>query len=68
VLLIEWTPLHEAANHGFADIVKYLLEHEADIQAKGHDDTSPLHDAVFCGHYEVCQIGLICLYGVYVAY
>ena len=52
-LLLEWTPLHEAANHGFVDIVKYLLDHGADIQANGHDNTTPLHDAVCCGHYKV---------------
>ena len=52
----DWTPLHEAANHGRVDIVSFLLEHEADIHAQGHDKTTPLLDAVYGGHYEVCCV------------
>lgn len=46
-----WQPLHEAANHGFADIVELLLENGASINDKGGakcDGFTPLHDA--CGN------------------
>ena len=38
------------------DIVSFLLEHGADIHAQGHDKTTPLLDAVYGGHYEVCCV------------
>lgn len=43
-----WIPLHEAANHGFAEIVELLLESGAWINDKGGtncDGFTPLHDA-----------------------
>ena len=52
----DWTPLHEAANHGRVDIVNFLLEHGADVHAPGHDKTTPLLDAVYGGHYEVRHV------------
>lgn len=46
-----WLPLHEAANHGFKEIVELLLDNGASINDKGGtncDGFTPLHDA--CGN------------------
>jgi ankyrin repeat protein len=36
------TPLHVAAHHGRVDLVKYLLEHGADVNARAYNDFTPL--------------------------
>ena len=39
-----WTPLHAAAQHGRLDIVRLLLEHGAEVDAReGGDNTTALH-------------------------
>lgn len=39
-------PIHLAAEYGFKNLVKLLIEHQADINAKGGSDgDSPLHIA-----------------------
>ncbi|XP_031621038.1 tonsoku-like protein [Contarinia nasturtii] len=46
-----WLPLHEAANHGFTEIVELLLDNGATINDKGGtgcEGFTPLHDA--CGN------------------
>lgn len=46
-----WLPLHEAANHGFTEIVELLLDSGATINDKGGtrcEGFTPLHDA--CGN------------------
>ena len=48
-----WTPLHEACNHGFLDIAKFLLEAGAIVNSKGFNDDYPLHDAVMNEHVDV---------------
>lgn len=54
-----WLPLHEAANHGFAQIVAALLDHGADINDKGGpgcEGITPLHDACVCGNVDVIEL------------
>ena len=58
LLYLGWTPLHEAANHGHEEVVKYLLKHGADINAPGMEGDTPLHDAVGNDHFSVSTIML----------
>ncbi|KAG7153897.1 tonsoku-like protein [Homarus americanus] len=54
-----WLPLHEAANHGFYDIVLELIEAGAWISDRGGkqcDGITPLHDAAACGNFEVVRL------------
>ena len=48
-----WTPLHEACNYGHNRLVSLLVKHGANVNARGMDGDSPLHDAVGNGHLEV---------------
>jgi hypothetical protein len=41
------TPLHWAVMGGYQDVVEYLLEHKANINALGSDWGTPLHVATF---------------------
>ncbi|OXU24659.1 hypothetical protein TSAR_000170 [Trichomalopsis sarcophagae] len=54
-----WTPLHEASNHGFVDIVGVLIRHGADVNDPGgamSDGVTALHDASANGHTAVIQL------------
>lgn len=54
-----WTPLHEAANHGYIDIAELLLKHDANVIDPGGalcKGTTPLHDAASCGHLSMMQL------------
>ena len=54
-----WTPLHEASNHNFYDIVAHLLTHGAEINHRGGKEcggVTPLIDAASCGHVEIMQL------------
>lgn len=53
-----WTPLHEAANHGFLSIVEYLINNGADIEScdDRSDRITPLHDACNCGHLDIITL------------
>ena len=42
-----WTPLHQAANKGFPEIVKLLIKNGADVNVKDKDGWTPLHDALY---------------------
>jgi len=47
------TPLREAAFHGRLDVVKLLIEHGADVNAKGSE---PLFWAAYFGHVETASL------------
>ncbi|KAM0733349.1 Tonsoku-like protein [Formica fusca] len=54
-----WSPLHEAANHGYVDIAKLLLRHGANVNDPGGvscKGVTPLHDAACCGHFSMMQL------------
>ncbi len=44
-----WTPLHEAARGGYTRLVRVLLRHGADANARNRDGNTPLHEAVRAG-------------------
>ena len=56
-----WTPLHEACNHGYVDIVALLLDSGAYINASGMGGDTPLHDAVVNNHIEVSSYEWWCV-------
>jgi len=54
-----WLPLHEAANHGFVEIVQYLLDKGALVDDRGGEHcggVTPLHDACSCGNLNVIEL------------
>ena len=51
----KWTPLHYAAFNGYLEIVYYLLDHGAKIEAKDDVETTPLMFAVHKNHFEVVK-------------
>lgn len=48
-----WTALHEASLAGFFEATNELLKAGADVNSKGYEQVTPLHDAVKEGHYKV---------------
>jgi hypothetical protein len=51
-----WTPLMWASYGGHVDIVKWLLSHGADLNARTDDGWNSLHFATVCSHFEVARI------------
>jgi hypothetical protein len=50
------TLLHDASFHGQAGITRLLLEHNADVNARGDADRTPLHFASRYGYIQVVQL------------
>ena len=50
------TKLSEAAARGDVTAVRALLEQRVDVNTKGVDGTTPLHQAVFADHTEIAQM------------
>ncbi|KZV31074.1 hypothetical protein F511_31384 [Dorcoceras hygrometricum] len=50
------TPLHVAAIHGWVDIAKCLLEHEADVNAQDRWKNTPLADAEGAKRLDVIEL------------
>lgn len=51
-----WTALHYAATNGYDDIVKYLLDHAAYIDAESPNATTPLMMVVMGGHITTVKL------------
>ncbi|KAJ7056775.1 prosome, macropain 26S subunit, non-ATPase, 10, isoform CRA_c [Mycena amicta] len=51
----ERTPLHWAASSGATDIVRFLIDKDAEIDVVDNMGWSPLHIAVSSGHDEIVQ-------------
>lgn len=51
-----WTPLHEACNHGHYHAALALIRGGANVNARGHDDDTPLHDAAFSGQLKLVRM------------
>jgi uncharacterized caspase-like protein len=49
-------PLHLAANEGYLDIVKYLISHGADVNARNNEDDTALRLAEKRGHKEIVTL------------
>ena len=50
------TPLHWAAYTGHGDVLKVLLEHGADPDAKDRDELTPLHCAARKGFIDIAKL------------
>ena len=51
-----WTPLHQAATHGLADLAALLLAHGADAAAKAENGKSPIDMAAKSGKKAVLDL------------
>jgi ankyrin repeat protein len=49
------TALHLACENGHVDVAIVLIEHGANINAKGLGDDTPLHTAIIFGYLDVVQ-------------
>jgi ankyrin repeat protein len=49
-------PIHIAAQNGHMDLVKLLIDREADLDAKNKKGNTALHMAVEYDYYESCQL------------
>ncbi|XP_055301555.1 putative ankyrin repeat protein RF_0381 isoform X2 [Sitodiplosis mosellana] len=52
----DWTPLHKAAYHGPANVVRLLIEHGADISARYKYGYMALHNAASMGRADVVRV------------
>uniref|UniRef100_A0A1X7VV49 BRCT domain-containing protein n=1 Tax=Amphimedon queenslandica TaxID=400682 RepID=A0A1X7VV49_AMPQE len=51
-----WTPLHEACNHGYEDIVELLISYGSLLNVPADNNDTPLHDAVMNNHTRIATI------------
>jgi ankyrin repeat protein len=51
----EWTPLHLAAQNGHLNVVKFLVEQQAEMNMKNTNGSTPLHLAAQNGHLNVVK-------------
>jgi ankyrin repeat protein len=51
-----WSPLHEACNHGHYSVALTLVKAGANLNAKGLDDDTPLHDAAIVGNLKLVKM------------
>jgi ankyrin repeat protein len=49
------SPLHLVARQGHVEVASVLVEHGADVSAKGQDGDTPLHHALDGGHIDVTK-------------
>ena len=54
--LLGWTPLHEACNHGYSELVSLLLSNGAGVNTHGMDGDTPLYDATINNHSKVRRL------------
>ena len=52
---IGWTPLHFAAQQGYSEVCKVLLENQAEKNPKNNKGWTPLHCAAQKGKLNVCK-------------
>lgn len=57
-------PLHNACSFGHAEVVKLLLKHGADGNARDNWNFTPLHEAAVKGKVDVC-IGMKTNLGIF---
>ena len=51
----KWTPLHFACHAGILDVVEYLLERGADLEARTLNEATPLMRAIEASKPELVQ-------------
>ena len=54
--MMETSPLQEASYHGHSHVVRYLLEHNADVNEKSYRGESALHCACSGGHSDIVNM------------
>ena len=59
-------PLHNACSFGHAEVVRLLLRHGADANARDNWNYTPLHEAAVKGKVDVCVGKSACVLDAYV--
>ena len=50
------TPLHYACRGGYLQIVEYLIENGADIEAQDDNEETPLHYVSYSGYVDIVKL------------